>query len=122
MDNNNNTNIVGATNRVLTIASVQATNFGNYALVANNSFGSATSRVARLSFTPPNFTGTPSVSNGVFRAQIAGATGLVVRVDFSTNLLNWQPLQTFTNTSGAFTVTDTNAPGRLRSFYRAVVP
>ena len=118
----NNTNIVGATNRVLTIASVQATNFGNYALVANNSFGSATSQVARLSFTPPNFTGTPGVSNGVFRAQIAGATGLVVRVDFSTNLLNWQPLQTFTNTAGLFTVTDTNAPGRARSFYRAVVP
>ena len=72
--------------------------------------------------TPPRFTGQPVMTNGVFRAQITGATGLIVRVEFSTNLLNWLPLQTFTNTTGLLPVSDTNAPLRPRTFYRAVVP
>jgi hypothetical protein len=121
----NNANIAAATNRVLTIAGVQATNIGDYALMATNSFGSATSQVARLiytGFTPPNFTGVPGLSNGVFRALLTGATGAVIRVESSTNLLNWLPLLTFTNTTGALTVTDTNTPARSRNFYRAVVP
>jgi hypothetical protein len=104
---------------------VQATNIGDYALMATNSFGSATSQVARLiytGFTPPNFTGVPGLSNGVFRALLTGATGAVIRVESSTNLLNWLPLLTFTNTTGALTVTDTNTPARSRNFYRAVVP
>jgi hypothetical protein len=57
---------------------------------------------------------------GAFNAEITGATGLVVRVDFTTNLVNWQPLQTFTNTTGSRAVTDSNAVNRGRSFYRAV--
>ena len=121
----NSATIAGATNRVFTMAGVQATNIGDYALVVSNSFGSATSQVARLTytgFTPPSFTGVPGLSNGVFRALLTGATGAVIRVEFSTNLLNWLPLQTFTNTSGVLTVTDTNTPTRSRNFYRAVVP
>jgi hypothetical protein len=62
------------------------------------------------------------MTSGVLHAQITGATGLTVRVEFSTNLLNWQPLQTFTNTTGLLPVSDTSAPLRPRTFYRAVVP
>lgn len=73
--------------------------------------------------TPPRFAGQPVMTDGAFRAQITGATGLIVRVEFSTNLLNnWLPLQTFTNTTGLWTVTDTNASLRSTTIYRALVP
>ena len=50
------------------------------------------------------------------------STGLILTVEYSTNLLNWQPLQTFTNATTVSTITDTNANGRAKSFYRVVVP
>jgi hypothetical protein len=43
-------------------------------------------------------------------------------VEYSTNLANWQPLQTFTNATAVATFTDTNTTGRVKSFYRVVVP
>jgi hypothetical protein len=121
----NGVNIPGATNRTFTIANVQATNVASYSLTARNSFGNATSLVARLTyvgFAPPQFTGTPSLSNGVFRGQITGATGLPIRVEVSTNFVNWQTVHTVTNNPGPSPVTDTNALSRRRSFYRALLP
>jgi len=70
---------------------------------------------------PARFISETMLTNGLFRAQISGATGLVLRVELSTNLVNWAPLQTFTNSTGLLTVTDPNAGTRPRSFYRAVV-
>jgi hypothetical protein len=70
--------------------------------------------------TPPHFVIPPTLAGGVFQAQLTGATGLVVRVDRSTDLAAWLPFLTFTNTPGIWTVTDTvAAPGK--AFYRAVV-
>ena len=69
--------------------------------------------------TPPKFTLPPAWSNGVFRAQITGATGLVARVERSTNLPNWLPFQSFNNTTGAWSLSDSNLPSR--AFYRAVI-
>jgi CubicO group peptidase (beta-lactamase class C family) len=69
------------------------------------------------------FVGSPNIfGNGLFRANLTGATGQQVRVQFSTNLFDWQLLQTFTNISGTINVIDSNAPSRSRSFYRAFVP
>jgi hypothetical protein len=70
---------------------------------------------------PARFIGESMLPNGNFRAQISGATGLVLRVELSTNLVNWTPLQTFTNSTGLLNVSDPSAGIRLRSFYRAVV-
>ena len=71
----------------------------------------------------PKFIGSPSVlGSGTFQAQIMSGTGLITTIEFSTNLLNWQPLQTFTNATGSFTFQDTNAAHRSRTFYRVVVP
>ena len=73
--------------------------------------------------TPPRFTGQPVLlSNGNVQFQTLCSTGLVLTVEYSTNLLNWQPLQTFTNATAVTTITDTNATGRVNSFYRVVVP
>jgi Calx-beta domain len=70
--------------------------------------------------TPPKFV-LPAFANGVFHAQIAGATGLVVRVERTTNFLDWVPFQTLTNTSGMTPLTDSNLLNGARTFYRAVV-
>jgi hypothetical protein len=73
--------------------------------------------------TPPSFIGLPSIqSDGSFRAQISSSKGLLVTVQFTTNLLSWLPLKTFTNTSGTISFVDPNARSRPAGFYRAVVP
>jgi hypothetical protein len=73
--------------------------------------------------TPPNFTGQPVLlPNGNFQFQTLCSTGLVLTVEYSTNLANWQLLQTFTNATAVTTFTDTNTTGRVKSFYRVVVP
>jgi CubicO group peptidase (beta-lactamase class C family) len=73
--------------------------------------------------TPPNFTGQPVIlPNGNFQFQTLCSTGLVLTVEYSTNLSDWQPLQTFTNATTVTTITDTNATGRLKTFYRVAVP
>jgi len=73
--------------------------------------------------TPPEFIGQPAVlPNGSFQAQLMCNIGLVVTVEYSTNLANWQPLLTFTNASTVTTITDSNAPKYVNTFYRAVVP
>ena len=73
--------------------------------------------------TPPNFTGQPAIlPNGNFQFQIMSSTRLVLTVEYSTNLSDWQPLQTFTNATTVTTITDTNVTGRVKGFYRVVVP
>jgi CubicO group peptidase (beta-lactamase class C family) len=70
--------------------------------------------------TPPKFI-LPSFTNGVFHAQITGATGLLVRVERTTNFLNWIPFRTLTNTAGMSPLSDSNLLNAARTFYRAVV-
>jgi CubicO group peptidase (beta-lactamase class C family) len=73
--------------------------------------------------TSPNFTGTPvRLSNGNFQFQITSSPGVIMTVEYSTDLANWQPLQTFTNAAIVTTITDTNTNGFDQSFYRVVVP
>ncbi len=73
--------------------------------------------------TPPNFTGQPALlPNGNFQFQTLCSTGLLMTLEYSTNLIDWQPLQTFTNATSVTTFTDTNANTRVKSFYRIVVP
>jgi len=73
--------------------------------------------------TPPSFTGQPALlANGNFQFQTLCSTGLLMTLEYSTNLIDWQPLQTFTNATSVTTFTDTNANTRVKSFYRIVVP
>ena len=72
---------------------------------------------------PPSLTGHPVIlPNGNFQFQTLCGTGLVQTVQFSTNLMDWQSLQTFTNPTALTTFTDTNGTGRGTGFYRVVVP
>ena len=72
--------------------------------------------------TPPKFTGKPGfLANGGFQFEFTGSTGLVLTVQASTNLVNWQPVLTFTNTTTLTSFTDT-VPDRYKTFYRVVSP
>jgi len=72
---------------------------------------------------PPSLTGQPVVlPNGNFKFQTLCSTGLIQTVQFSTNLIDWLPLQTFTNANLVTTFTDTNGSGPGVGFYRVVVP
>ena len=109
------TNIAGATNPVLTMASVTGDNAGEYTLVSTNANGSTTSRVAVLTVIgqPPlvNSSLTANGKQGVtFSYTITGqhnptsfaATGLPagLQVNLTNGVINGTPLQ-----SGVFNVT-----------------
>ena len=73
--------------------------------------------------TAPRFTGTPVLQpGGVFSAQVAASPGMIVSLQFSTNLIYWQTLQTFTNMANPSTITDPTANQRRVSYYRTVNP
>jgi CubicO group peptidase (beta-lactamase class C family) len=72
---------------------------------------------------PPQFLGRPvAVAGGGLNVQINAATGLVMNVEVSTNLLTWQLLHPVTNLSGVISIIDPNAPRRSGSFYRLAAP
>jgi len=63
-----------------------------------------------------------SLSQEGFRLTLTGEWSAPYRIDHSTNLTEWSPLTTLTNTFGTVQFTDgagTNLPQR---FYRAVTP
>ena len=59
---------------------------------------------------------------GTFQSQLLGGTELPLRIEFSTNLVDWQLLQTFTNKPAALNVSDPAAGTRPMGFYRSVTP
>ena len=73
--------------------------------------------------TPPTFTGQAVLlPNGNFQFQTLCGTSLIQTVQFSTNLTDWLPLQTFTNATAVTTFIDTNSNGPGARFYRVAVP
>ena len=58
------------------------------------------------------------VSNGQFGFNIGGVAGQVVVIEVSSNLSNWQPLQTNTLENGAWFFTDPSGTNFPQRFYR----
>jgi pectate lyase len=119
---NTNAPIAGATNSILTLNSVQATNAGIFSVTVTNTAGSAASSNAVLTVSAGTHT-KPQLaslvfSNGVFSLTVSGDSGVDYVVQASTNLINWDSI--FTNHSAVppFGWTDSNAPEFLRRFYR----
>ena len=73
--------------------------------------------------TPPKITGKTGflANRGGFDFQFNCSTGVVLTVQSSTDLINWQPLRTFTNLTTLTTFTDT-APAAAETFYRVASP
>ena len=82
----------------------------------------ATNRFAPLVFisAPPQSALAGAGSNETFTINVGGTglSGFNFMIESTTNLVNWQPLQT---NSSPFTFTDTNAGSYPLRFYRAVL-
>ncbi|HZR17224.1 MAG TPA: chitobiase/beta-hexosaminidase C-terminal domain-containing protein [Verrucomicrobiae bacterium] len=68
----------------------------------------------------PSFTGTSYVSNGVFSAQLSGATNNSYVLQGSTNFQNWVSLSTNVPGSSPFTIRDPQAGAFRYRFYRVL--
>ena len=69
---------------------------------------------------PPRLQPLGRMADGSFQLALTGGLGMTYDVQSSTDLARWVPLTTITNTNRTMIITDTNAAGFSRHFYRAV--
>jgi pectate lyase len=122
---NTNTPVPNATNSVLTLSAVQATNAGVYSVIITNLAGSVASTNASLavmSTTPamPQVSGLV-YTNGTFSLTVNGDSGHDYIIQTSTNLIDWTAI--FTNPMSAlpFTWSDSGASNFSQQYYRILL-
>jgi Tol biopolymer transport system component len=115
---NQTNSLPSATNSTLTLTNVQLADAGSYSVVVTNTLGSMTSSPALL-MADPTFVKLGTASPGAlsFRSWI----GVPFDLECSGDLIQWSPLTTLTNLTGALEFTDGEAPNYPCRFYRAAV-
>ncbi|HEX3623859.1 MAG TPA: immunoglobulin domain-containing protein [Verrucomicrobiae bacterium] len=115
------TNIIGATNDVLSLADINLTDGGYYAVQVSNVLGTVMSSNVLLSVytsaAPVLSVFSHSPGQGGF--SVSGVPGFTYTVETSTNLIDWTPLMT---NHSPFICTDTNANLAQRFFRGFYVP
>jgi hypothetical protein len=115
----NGTNLASATTTTLTLTNAQPDQTGDYQLEVLSSTGSETSAPVTLTIVAPlpiTLTASTLGSAGLSISS-AGIPGVSFIIEGTTDLMNWQPLQT---NPSPFTFIDTNAVASPFHFYRAV--
>jgi len=69
---------------------------------------------------PPRFDSLTRLQDGVVQLSGSSATNAHLRIEASSNLLNWDSLRAFVNTNGVFNRTDAEATNFPCRFYRAL--
>lgn len=118
------TNIPGATNSSYFIASVAATNVGNYSITATNIAGSASSTNALLVLLPPTaaqFLSIAVQNDGAVNFSFTGDAVWTYTVEASTNLTDWNELTNLTSSDGLFIFTAGSVTNASQQFFRARV-
>lgn len=112
--------IGGATSNTLTLLNARTANRGSYSVVLSNIVASTNSSNGQLTVAvpPPQFQQISLTANGGVRMLINGPPGCTYAVDNSSNLTDWLPLATFTNTSGPYQFIDAPATNNTLGFYR----
>jgi hypothetical protein len=84
------------------------------------------SRVITANFGQPGLFVIPGSGDGPsptgFKFSIVSSNPSILQVSSSSNLANWNPIATVTNTQGRFQFTDPTATNRARLFYKATAP
>jgi hypothetical protein len=113
------TNLGSEAAATLVLTNAQPRESGTYWVDAMNSSGSETSApiVLTVSATSITLTGN-NLGTAGFSISGAGIAGINFILEDSTNLVNWQPLQT---NASPFKFVDTEAPASPFRFYRAVL-
>jgi len=117
----NGTNIAGATNSILTLSNVQATNAGSYYVVVSNDYGSIESSPAILTYTDA-----ASLLVSVHASlTIFGTTGRTYRVEYSDDIngpVNWTTLTNITLQASPQLWVDASQPATgSKRFYRVLL-
>ena len=116
------TDIVGATNAVLTLFEVVPQQAGSYSVAVTNDFGVATSDLAALTVripSPIRCTGAQRLPDGRFTFRVMASAGALLAVEGSENLHDWQQLGTLVATNGTAVFWDAGSAGVLTRFSRA---
>jgi hypothetical protein len=114
--------IPGATNALLTLLNVNASQSGAYRVLVSNPAGSTLSQAAVLTVTEQTallqLSAPRSTARG-FEFRISASPGRTYAVQTSTNLLFWEPAASVTmDASGATLFLDHAATNRPQGFYR----
>jgi len=118
----NGTNPAGGGSATLSLPGVTLAQAGDYHVVISNSFGSATSEVARVTVQEPSSLDLrltqENWSNGVFQFTAAGPLLTNYIVWGSADLSQWLPLQTNLVINGVLRYNDAEAATRTNRFFR----
>jgi len=116
----NGTNIVGATNAALVLASASWADAGIYQVTVSNALGTVTGPPISLSVPPFRFDRSARSADGT-TLRLVGSSGVnQVVIYASTNLLDWQPIHTNAPSVGPIDFTDPQSLLLPQRFYRGV--
>jgi hypothetical protein len=115
----NGTNLSGATSAVVQLANVQPSNAGDYSVGVSNAFGIVTSTAATLTVVQPVQLLSVGVTDGQFRMELAAQIGAHYSIESSTNLLDWEVLETFIATNSPVLWSDADSTNHVLRFYRS---
>ncbi len=116
----NGSNLLTATDASLSLSNITVQQAGSYSVLITNVAGSTNSQNAVLTVyasAAPTLSGPALLGNGQFQLGLTGVPGYNYSVWASTNLINWDPLET--NLS-PFIFTDTNTGLFPSRYYRAL--
>ncbi len=116
----NGSPITGATDATLALPAVQIGNAGTYKVVISNPTGTKASADAILMVTgAPLLVHPRTTPEGAFAFTLIGTPGHAYVIEVTTNLQQWAPLASLTNSSGQTDFTDTSSATNPSRFYRA---
>ncbi len=118
----NGADIAGATTNSYTLTNLQTNDAGSYSVTVTNVAGSITSSNAMLTVVPPQpprFELISQLPGGSAHLFLSGEIDSVYEIHGSTNLLDWSPLGTVTNTSDMSEFIDSSASTVSSRYYRA---
>jgi subtilisin-like proprotein convertase family protein len=108
--------IPGANTASLSIPNIGSGNLGLYDVIVQNPVSSIISSPAGLA---AQFSSLAPPSGGAFQFSINAPEGQVLRIDGSSDLINWIPISTNTVSGGSTTFTDGSAPS-TNKYYRVL--
>lgn len=111
-------NIPGATNATLHLPSVQPTNANAYVATVSNSVGVATTLPASLTVLPLRFVTLAMTPDGQFLIELLAEPNRSYLLEATTNLIDWLPVVTLSNPTGALRFLEFNARDHPHRFYR----
>lgn len=116
--------VTGATNAVLILNNVLATQAGSYSVEVKNELGNTLSAAATLTVNagnvaPLKLNAGPLLPDGRFPLTLTSAPGARFSIEASTDLSQWTEVASGVNTSGTFNFFDTPARAVPQRFFRA---